>query len=202
MPDSSSSPLHFRALLDRAMAGDETALDDLIQRFYVTVQTKVHKSLAFDLRTSRPWLTARFSTGDVVQEVFRSVVKSLQDFQGEDEEAFTGYLAMIIRNRIMDAVRFHEASRRDIRRVARNTDDHLELERGEDPAKVASEHEEILKVEAAFAELSEQDRLLLRARVEQSLSFETLATDLGYSSASAARRAYYAAQAQIGRAHV
>ena len=64
----------FASLLARARQGDDAALDQLLERYYPVVQEMVHRSLSRDLRTKRPWLIARFSTGDVVQEVFRSVL--------------------------------------------------------------------------------------------------------------------------------
>ncbi len=187
----------FMATLARAKSGSVDARNDLFRQFYPQVRSMVHRSLATDLRNSRPWLTARFSTGDVVQEVFQSVITDLEAFQGQTERAFAGYLSMVIRNRIIDAIRFHEADRRDGRLSAPAPEDG-EHESGLDHPSVnaaASEERELLQ--KALVEFPEQERLLLRARFEGAASFKDLAEQLGYPSESTARRAYFSAQARL-----
>ena len=187
----------FHEQLAAARGGDQEALDALFQRFYPRVQRMVHHSLATDLRTNRPWLTARFSTGDVVQEVFRSVLKDLEVFEGRNEHAFVGYLAMIVRNRILDAIRFHEAARRDGRRGSVPAEDSRLPSGEDDPAEARATEEEMRRFHDAVGEFPERERLLLRARFEQAESVQNLAEQLGYTSPSAARRAFYAAQARL-----
>lgn len=187
----------FRASLAAARAGEGWALDALAKRFYPTVERIVHHRLATDLRSSRPWLTARFSTGDVVQEVFQGVLRDLGAFAGDTEEAFVGYLAMVVRNRIIDAVRFHEADRRDGRRSTSTPDD-LDFEAAvEDPARAVATREEVARLFEALQHFAPREQLLLRARIEGVASFSELAAQLGYGSESAARRAFYGAQARL-----
>ncbi len=195
-PDLEASP--FTQTLSEARQGDAAALGRLFEQFYPSVQEMVHRALARDLRQSRPWLASRFSTGDVVQEVFRSVLKDLRGFGGTTEDAFRGYLAMIVRNRLIDAVRFHEAARRDGRRakLCTSTMDSLTNAEGEMTNRVASE-ELVDDFHRVLADFEEREQLLLRARLEQEASFQALADQLGYASAGIARRAFYAAQAQL-----
>lgn len=183
--------------LEAARAGEMAALERLFRSFYPRVRRMVHHSLATDLRTNRPWLSARFSTGDVVQEVFRSVLSDLDGFGGRTEDAFTGYLSMVVRNRILDAIRFHEAARRDGRRASGDVDDAGLAAPVDDPAEVMASEEDLVRFHEAVNELPEKERLLLRARLEQTASFHELAQRLGYGSTSAARRAFYAAQAKL-----
>ena len=195
--DHTGSAYPFGIVLAAARQGDGAALDSLAGRFYPTVERIVHHRLATDLRTSRPWLTARFSTGDVVQEVFQGVLRDLGAFAGETEEAFVGYLAMVVRNRIIDAVRFHEADRRDGRRSS-PTPDGFELEGdAADPSHSAASQEEVQRLFEALQHFPEREQLLLRARMEGVASFGELASQLGYGSESAARRAFYSAQARL-----
>ena len=56
----------FQDALHCARSGDPAACDQLFQHFYPVVERMVHMSLSRDLRLKRPWLTARFSTGDMV----------------------------------------------------------------------------------------------------------------------------------------
>jgi RNA polymerase sigma factor (sigma-70 family) len=196
-PIPPSTPNKFRETLAAARRGDAAALERLFEGFYPRVQRMVHARLARDLRTTRPWLAARFSTGDIVQEVFRSVLEDLNGFEGTNDGAFAGYLAMVVRNRIVDAVRFHEAGARDGRR-SRGVRDDADGERDQgDPAQDLVSAEDLERFQAALTTFPERVQLLLRARLERTESFPTLAQRLGYGSASAARRAFSAAQARL-----
>jgi RNA polymerase sigma factor (sigma-70 family) len=187
----------FRTTLQRAKQGDPAALDALSRRFYPAVERLVHHRLATDLRQGRPWLSARFSTADVVQDVFEGVLRDLGTFLGESEEAFTGYLLVVVRNRIVDAVRFHEAAQRDGRRMHALGDDYDGESRERDPASSVMASEGLDRLHAALAGFDAREQHLLRARLDGLASFKELAAQLGYGSDSAARRAYYDAQARL-----
>jgi len=189
------TPLHL--LLEGARQGDREALEELFERLYPRVQRMVHGHLARDMRQGRPWLASRFSTGDVVQEVFRSVLSDLDSFSGSGEDALIGYLAMVVRNRLIDAIRFHEASRRDGRRRGSETAAWRAPDQGEGPDAAAATAEEVRRLHEALAAFPEREQLLLRARYEGTVSLRELAEQLGYSSESAARRAFHAAQAKL-----
>lgn len=187
----------FVSTLALARQGDPQALDELARRFYPAVEGLVHHRLASDLRRGRPWLHSRFSTGDVVQTVFESVLRDLAAFQGQNEEAFIGYLAVVVQHRIVDALRFHEAAQRDVRRIA-SLGDHFDVEGGEsDPADAATSADELAHLHAALARLDPRQQHLLRARMDDLASFKELSEQLGYGSESAARRAYFDAQAKL-----
>lgn len=186
----------FDVLLTQARNGDADALNRMTRRYYEAVRASVHLQLEIDLRASRPWLTARFSTGDIVQEVFESVLADLGAFRGRSEDAFCGYLAMIVRNRIVDAIRFHQAGCRDGRLSLQLTD--LTEESGSpDPAQAASDAESANLVLSELAQLDEPTRLLVRARLEGTATFAELASQLGYGSESSARRTFFDAQAKL-----
>lgn len=195
--ETDQEPFDFLPTLERAREKDPASLDLLFARFYPKVERMVHVNLATDLRVNRPWLSSRFSTGDVVQEVFRSVLMDLDSFAGTNEGAFAGYLAMIVRNRILDVIRFHEAARRDGRRGGVPVEDTGLSSGAEGPAAAAASQEELERFHDALAQFSERDQLLIRARFEKSASFEELTERLGYSSVSVARRTFYAAQAKL-----
>ena len=190
-----SGPLEEK--LDLARAGDAQAINELFEQFYPRVQSMVHHSLATDLRRSRPWLSAKFSTGDVVQEVFRAVLKDLSVFAGKSEQSFVSYLAMVVRNRIIDTIRFHEAELRDGRRGAPPVIENETSSKSSGPVEEAIAADALDRFHAALAEFSERERLLLRSRFEGTASFVELAEQLGYSSVYSARRAYFSAQARL-----
>lgn len=198
-PSASSDDPIFLALLARARTRDGAALEGLFTRFYERVQTDVHRRLSRDVRISRPWLKSRFSTGDVVQEVFRSVLGDLETFGGSSEDAFCGWLAIVVRNRIVDSIRFHEADCRDGRKGLSIPEDEEQLgpHEGTDPLAAAARAEQIQRLEEALAELDPKLQLLVRARAEDQASFQELAEQLGLGSESAARRAFFSAQARL-----
>jgi RNA polymerase sigma factor (sigma-70 family) len=187
----------FTETLRAARAGDKQAQEDLLRTYYPQVERMVHRSLSRDMRSSRPWLRARFSTGDVVQEVFRSLLADLDGFAGEGEKAFVGYLAMVARNRIIDAIRFHEAAQRDGRSTRPTPEHDPSRSEQQGPATQVASNEELARFHTMMGTLPEREQLLLRARLEQGLRFQDLADQLGYSSPHSARRAFYAAQAQL-----
>jgi len=189
----------FTDLLAQARAGDREALEELVRRYYPRVEAQVHERLARDVRIGRPWVRARFSTGDVVQEVFRSVIGDLDQFYGSTEDGFSGWLAVLVRNRIVDSVRFHEAGCRDGRlgSALPEDDDPSTAGRAGDPAQAAATLEEFHQLEGAMQELGQRLQHLLRARLEGLASFRELAEQLGYGSESAARRAFFEAQARL-----
>jgi len=187
----------FPRLLEAARRGDQGSLAQLFERFYPSVERQVHAALARDLRVNRPWLTTRFSTGDVVQEVFRSVLSDLDGFAGGTEELFTHYLTTIVRNRLLDIVRFHEAERRDGRRTSPPPEEDETPSFRDGPATDAISAEQREIFEAVLASFDERDQRLLRGRIEADREFQDLTDELGFGSVSATRRAFYAAQAKL-----
>ncbi|MCB9881121.1 MAG: sigma-70 family RNA polymerase sigma factor [Planctomycetes bacterium] len=187
----------FHALIEAACRGEREARDEIFQRFYPSVRSMVHRALEKDLRAKKPWLASAFSTGDVVQDVFLCVLRDLDDVEGRTEAAFASYLAALVKNRLIDAVRFHEAVRRDVRRARGELDAELLTRGSKGPGEKASAQEEVDAFLTTVATLSGRERLLLRERLESETSFVDIATLLGYPSADAARKAFYAAQAKL-----
>jgi RNA polymerase sigma factor (sigma-70 family) len=187
----------FREALEAARRGDAVALDLLAARFLPTVQRIVHRRLEVDSRSTRPWLASRFSTNDVVQDVFFRVLRDLNAFEGDNEGAFVGYLAMVVRNRIVDMIRFHEAERRDGRRSVPDEDQPEAEGSHGDPALEAVAFEQRERLQRALDAFEPREQLLLRARLENLATFTELAEQLGYQTESGARRAYYAAHARL-----
>ena len=196
LPPSPLCPT-FSHTLAQARSGDKDAQEELFRCFYVRVEMMVHRSLARDMRAKRPWLASRFSTGDVVQDVFRSLLSDLDGFAGRTESDFVGYLAMIVRNRLVDALRFHEASQRDGRRTSGLPDAGDYRKPGPGPATQAASRDELEFFNRVIGTFPQREQLLLRARLERQLEFQELADLLGYSSRFVARRAFFSAQAQL-----
>ena len=196
------SPQHdpdavFRTDLGLARKGDEAALNRLSERHYGRIQDLVHARLARDFRTSRPWLSAKFSTGDIVQDAFSGLHKHLAAFRGSSVDSFIAYMAMVVRNLVLGAVRHHERAQRDARRAVPQERADDAADPGDPPDALLERAEIAHQLRDRLATFEEREALLFQARSEDTASFRELADMLGYSSESAARRAYFRVQADL-----
>jgi len=170
----------------------------LVDLFYPAVRDAVHRELALDLRRGRGWMAAQFSTGDIVQEVFLSALRDLDGFEGDDENAFKAFMAALVRHRLLDALRYHEAERRDPRRagvldaavLARASD-------GTSPTDAVARGEEVDAVRRALETLQPRDRALIEQRFVSNASYAEIAKKLDIVSEEAARKAVAGAQARL-----
>jgi RNA polymerase sigma factor (sigma-70 family) len=189
----------FRARLAAAAAGERAAQDALVGEFYDRVSAVVHRQLQLDFRKRHPWILPLFSTRDVVQDVMTDVLRRLDSTDFPDPDAFVAYLATMVRNHLLGAVRYHEAQRRDNRR---NRD--VDVEAGNEPAAdevppavAAALGEQIGIVRAAIEALPDRPRALVEMRLLQEQPFADIAQALGYASADAARNAFHDAHARL-----
>lgn len=195
-PSRADRAFDFADHLHAARLGARDSQDALCRHFYPRVERIVHAQLRRELGAQRGGIAARFSSSDVVQEVFLRVIAGLSSFHGESEAQFQSYLVAIVRHRILDAVRHHAAARRDYRRNA------FDIEGARwmtlDPALSHDSRPDLAAAELipSLAPLSLAQRRILSARIERNLTFEEIAAELGYTSRYAARRAFFSAQAR------
>ncbi len=191
--------MDLKRLQALAIAGDRDAQAELIRRFYPQVQQMVHRELERDFRKQHKWILPLFSTGDIVQEVFTGVMQSLDDFEVEDEESFARYLTTLVKHRLVDALRHHEAGRRDARRqVAPPTS----AESGgpvDDPTPsiAAAISEQLTAFREVLDTFQMRERTLLELRLVEQEQYADVAQKLGYPTADAARKAFNQAQAKL-----
>lgn len=184
-----------------AASGDLDAQAAVVAACYEHVQRLVHRDLEQDFRKRHKWILPLFSTHDVVHEVLTAVVKDLTDTSFEGPERFFAYLGTLVRHRLLDAVRFHEAARRDGRKqIAEPTAGIGQLAAGgreETPTMAASLGERAGLVRDALQELPERQRRLLELRLLEDATFPQIRDALGYSSDETARQAFHDAQARL-----
>ena len=193
----------FPRLLLAGRRGSRAAQGTLFQRYYAQVERIAHAQLRRAFGGRGTSLSARFSTADVVQDAFLALFSNIHAFAGTSEGEFVNYLATLVRNRALQTVHFHQATRRDWRRhynslesfapdlLAVFPDASLAMN---DPAR-HSDFE--AQYRSALDSLPTHERQVLRARIEFGLGFTALAEQLGYPSRYAARRAFFAAQARL-----
>lgn len=162
------------ALLDRANGGDKRARDALYGRYLPRLQRWARGRLPRKAR-------GLVDTDDLVQETLLRTLARAEPFNPEHSGAFLGYVRRAVDNRIVDEVR--KVNRRP---TAEETPDAV-------PDPSPSPLDELLHgerrelYEKAFQRLKLPDQTAIAARLEDGLSYEEIARELGKSSADAAR---------------
>ena len=160
-------------LLDRARAGDETAVEQLFARYRAPLKRWAHGRLprwARDLR----------DTEDLVQESLMQTFQQLHHFQPSKDGALHAYLRRVLKNRLYD----------ELRRVARSRlgpldTDHPDL--SPSPVEEVIGRETLERYETALANLRPDEREAVVARVEMGASYAEIAAALGGRTPDAAR---------------
>jgi RNA polymerase sigma factor (sigma-70 family) len=163
-------------LLERARAGDRSALDDLFARHIPPLRRWASGRLP-------RWARDIADTQDLVQECVLQTFKRVEDFEPRGEGALRAYLRQAVMNRI----------RNEFRRAHRKPphdelDEYAPSDRTS-PLEAAIRAQQLDRYDEALARLSEQDRDLIVARVEMGLTYEEIAEALGKPSWNAARMA-------------
>jgi RNA polymerase sigma-70 factor (ECF subfamily) len=161
------------SLLERARAGDTTALNDLLARYLPRLERWASGRLP-------GWARDLCDTHDLVQDTLIRAFKGLDRFEARGEGAIGAYLRQAVLNRLRD----------EIRRVKRQP------ERGalsDGAAPTASPLEEAVgretldRYERALSRLRDADREAVVASVEMHYTPDELARVLGKPTANAAR---------------
>jgi RNA polymerase sigma-70 factor (ECF subfamily) len=163
-------------LLLKAQSGDDDALNQLLTRYLPRLKRWASRRLPWGLRTM-------LDTADLVQDAIVSALPHLNRLEIRTDRALEFYLQRAVKNRIID---LHKRVRR------RPTREEVPIDL---PSTGASPHESALgaemlqRYERALASLRREDREAIVLRVELGLDYEEMATQLGKSSADAARMA-------------
>jgi RNA polymerase sigma factor (sigma-70 family) len=191
----------LQRLIRQSVGGDAEAAQALIERFYPRTQQIVHRQLEQDFRRRHRWILPLFSTRDVVHDVFAEVVAGLDESADfPSEAAFVAYLTTMVRNRLLDAVRYHEAGKRDARRHVPDPSQLLEHagQAGEEaPALAAQLAEQAAVLDEVLGEFNERHKALLTLRIVDNETYPVIAEKLGYASAETARQSFLDAQAKL-----
>jgi RNA polymerase sigma factor (sigma-70 family) len=174
-------------LLQRLKSGDADALDRLCGRYLVPLRKWAHGRLP-------QYARGMSDTQDLVQDSIVQVLRNLTHFEANRPGALHSYLRTAVINRIRD----------ELRRVHRRP---VPTELDEDqPGALASPldqaigQETMQLFEAALAELREEDRELVIARVEWGLDYAEIASALGKPTPNSARVAVARALLKLAEA--
>jgi RNA polymerase sigma-70 factor (ECF subfamily) len=175
-------------LLDRLVAGERQALDELLARYRTTLQDFVAVRLGSDLQ-------ARLDPSDVVQEAQLEVAQRMDDYLRRRPMPFHVWIRKTAYKRLLNAQRDHRrAGRRSVAREARWPErSSLLLARpmlksGSSPSERLMARELAERVSRAVGELSAADRDILLMRHAEELPYEEIACLLDVSPATARKR--------------
>ncbi len=196
---SSTNPL--TDLARRAAQGDAGARAALLEAAYPRVRAMVHRELELDFRRNHRWILPLFSTGDIVHNVFEGVLASLDSCASEDDAALLRFLAALVKHRLIDAVRHHEAERRDPRRAQglETAGGGLVAAVGDDPTPSmhAALGEQVRIFQEVLDSFPARERALLEMRLVEDKPWDEVATALGWPSGNAALKAFRGAKARL-----
>ena len=171
VPDDAETSV---ALLRRARAGEDQALDRLIGRYLPRFRRWASRRLP-------PWARDAFDTDDLVQETLLHAIQHVKHFEPRHDGAFQAYLRQAMSNRICDAVRKAGRTRKPI------TLDSGEPDHGPSPLEMTIGHETFERYEAALARLPAVYREAIVARIELGQNWVEVAQVLGKPTPDAAR---------------
>jgi RNA polymerase sigma-70 factor (ECF subfamily) len=188
MAQTAPDPAETQRLLEAVRAGDRNALDQLLAHHRAYLRSLI--GLRLD-----PKLRARVDASDVIQEAQIEAVRRVENYLERPSLPFHLWLRQIAYDRLLMLRRQHvEAARRAVEREAALPDESsLQLARfvlaGEPtPSQQVVQHELVLRVRLALAELSEDDREILLMRTLEGLSNQDVAQVLALDPATASKR--------------
>lgn len=164
------------ALIERARAGDQQALERLFARHLEPLQRWARGRLP-------QWARDLAETDDLVQDTLLQTFKRIGDFEPRRVGALQAYLRQAVLNRLRDELRRHS------RRPDMADLDGLELAADESPLEQAIGREAVELYEVALQRLRPEEREAIIARVELDFTYQEMALALGKPSAEAARKA-------------
>lgn len=180
-------------LLEEARRGQAEAVERLLTAHREPLRRMI--GLRLD-----PALAARVDASDIVQDVLIEVHRRLQDYLKNPVMPFRLWLRHIAKDHIIDAHRRHrQAQRRSLDReqpiVPAVMADHSSyelagqlLDRELTPASEAIRREMQRRLDAAIADLDEDDREIILLRHREQLANQDVADALGLSEAAASMR--------------
>jgi RNA polymerase sigma-70 factor (ECF subfamily) len=161
--------MHSMALrLTQAQAGDAAALGAAFEACRAYLLMVANASLPADLR-------AKGGASDLVQEAFLDAHRHAGNFHGTTEGELLAWLGEILRCRVANFLRDYRHTAK--RQVGREVDLDAGAEPADDqtPSAIASQEEDVRRLEQAIARLPGDYREVVRLRYREHRSFEEIA---------------------------
>ncbi|OGQ71237.1 MAG: hypothetical protein A3F82_06505 [Deltaproteobacteria bacterium RIFCSPLOWO2_12_FULL_44_12] len=173
-------------LVMRAKAGEDQALNLLLERYLNRILRIVRMKLGPKLRT-------KMESMDVVQEVMVRAVRGFENFEPKNEAAFLHWISKLVQNEIRDLADYHGAAKRNLTQVTENKDATIEssvlskitASSQWRPSFQLRLKEEVLELEAAMDQLPEKQRDVVIMRQYEGMSFKEIGQESGCSEDAA-----------------
>jgi RNA polymerase sigma-70 factor (ECF subfamily) len=167
------SELVNQQLIERARAGDQAALGELLEKYRGYL-----KGLADKLLDDRA--AGRIDASDVVQQTCLSVHKQIAEFDGHDVPQFAAWLRQIHERNIRNAARNQlHAGKRAIDREKRVSGAEDYAARQTSPSQHVVRSEESARLARAIAQLPQDEQEALRRRYLDGEAMGEIATTMG-----------------------
>lgn len=173
-------------VIERAVAGDREARNDLLQKHLPTLRAFIRMNLGQGIRS-------RESSMDLVNSVCCEALLSISRFEYRGPNSFRNWLLRQAENKIRDKGRYWMRERRTARREAGSVLNLLNqsdggalgsLESFTTPSRHAAAREELERAEAAFAELPPDYREVIVLSRVLGLSHAQVAKEMGRTPAA------------------
>lgn len=169
----------LQLLTQAAARGDREAVASLIERYLPELR-------AFVRLQAGPLIRARESTSDLVQSVCREVLQHEERFQHANEGAFKQWLFTTAKRKIFNRREYYLAEKRDVlRNMPGGGDGESALlacyKTFSTPSARAGVREQVERVEAAFEELTEDQREVILLAYVTGLSRAEIGEQMGKS---------------------
>lgn len=179
----SASEPDISDLTERAARGERAALDRLLELYLPDLQAFVER------RAGRP-VREHESAGDIVQSVCREVLLHADRFRHPGEVAFKRWLYTTALRKISSRIDFYRAQKRDLGRADHCAPGSVDEAASQvfdfyksfsSPSQKLMVQEEVARIEAAFAQLSEEQREVITMAHVLGLSRTEIGERLGKS---------------------
>ncbi|WP_417378496.1 sigma-70 family RNA polymerase sigma factor [Gimesia sp.] len=180
------SQSQFQELIQRTRAGDRSAENELLSkcRAYISLIARAQ---------IEGWMRTKVDASDLVQQTLLEAHQGLEQFQGETEAEWLGWLRGILKHNTLDFARKYQgAAKRDVKREfsldqhgtagAQSTAQKWELKDPmETPSRILLNREQEILMADAVSELPEDYQEVIMLRNLQRLSFKQVAERMNRS---------------------
>ena len=172
-----------RERIERAIAGDQTALERLLMDSYEPLQAHLIRQLA-------PEIQAVVGVDDLLQQVFAQVFRDNGSFTPSDDNSLMAWFKTIADNRLRDAIRHHRRQKRggDFRRTMGKPEGDSPFLNdlineyaviSQTPSREIARDEAVQAIQIAIASLPDDHRRVVQLRYFDGLTVEEAARVVG-----------------------
>lgn len=166
-----------RMIFARHEAGDSRARDDFYRHYRQKLLPIVEAEMGDRLR-------GKTSAQDLVQEVLRKSLDTLDPFQRGYSEAIMGLFRRLVKQVVADAARYHNADKRAAHGEASIDAGEHQIDlagSGATPSRIIARDEFRQKLRQCLQRISPEHRRVLELRVQRRMSLEQVAAELDRS---------------------